>query len=106
MAQTGLERLVRDQEVVGSNPIAPTILLMYHLYILQSKSTGKFYIGHAADLEDRLHRHNSNQSKSTKNRGPWMIVYTESFATRSDAQSREYQIKAKKSSDYIRKMIA
>ncbi len=79
---------------------------MYCVYILQSESSGRFYTGHTCDLDDRLHRHNSDQSKSTRCRGPWKLVYTEYFPTRSEAQRREYQLKSKKSSSFIQKLIS
>ncbi|MBN8583734.1 MAG: GIY-YIG nuclease family protein [Ignavibacteria bacterium] len=44
--------------------------MKFYTYILQSEISGKLYIGQTNDLEDRLIRHNSNQSLSTKNNGP------------------------------------
>jgi len=70
---------------------------MFFVYILQSESNGRFYIGHAEDLVNRLDEHNRGESKSTRNRGPWQLVYSETFPTKSDAQLREYEIKSKKS---------
>jgi len=54
---------------------------VYYLYILQSKVTGRFYIGQTQDVPERVAYHNANYSKSLKNRGPWRLVYTEQYKT-------------------------
>jgi hypothetical protein len=82
VAQLGA-RLDGIEEVVGSNPIGSTIFLpVYFLYILQSESTGRYYIGQTQDVIERLAYHNANYSKSFKNRGPWKLVYSETFSNR------------------------
>jgi len=67
---------------------------VYFLYILQSESTGRFYIGQTQDVPERLTYHNANYSKSLKNRGPWRLVYTEPYKTRSEVVLRERQLKS------------
>ncbi len=81
-------------------------MLMFYLYVLQSEKTGKFYIGSSGDLDDRLHRHNSGYSKSTKFGCPWKLVYTESFPTRGEAMKRESEIKRWKSHKRIAEMVS
>ncbi|MDA8948720.1 GIY-YIG nuclease family protein [Flavobacteriaceae bacterium] len=39
---------------------------MFTVYILYSKSLDRYYIGHTGDMRDRLHRHISGRSKSTR----------------------------------------
>jgi predicted GIY-YIG superfamily endonuclease len=74
VAQLGA-RLDGIEEVVGSNPIGSTNFIpMYLLYILQSETTGRFYIGHTQDVRERLAYHNANYQKSLKNRGSWRLV--------------------------------
>ena len=75
------------------------------LYILQSSKSGNLYIGQTQNLEDRLDRHNKGYSKSTKFDVPWEIIYTEEFATRSEAMKREKYLKNLKSPKYILKNI-
>ena len=77
---------------------------MFYLYILQNTNKS-FYIGTTKDLQKRIHQHNSNQSKYTKNRGPWKLVYRELYSTRSEAMKREYFIKAQKSRNFIFSLI-
>ncbi len=78
----------------------------YWLYILQSQSTGQFYVGHTNDLEGRLRRHNQGRTAATRNRGPWALVYQEEFPTRQAAADREGEIKSRKSRSYITALCA
>jgi hypothetical protein len=60
VAQLGA-RLDGIEEVVGSNPIGSTkFILVFYLYILQCGTTGRFYIGQAQDVPERLAYHNAN----------------------------------------------
>ena len=70
---------------------------MFHLYILLSEKTNKFYIGSTGNLSDRITRHNSGRSKATKTGIPWKLIYTEAFETRTEAIKREIEIKSWKS---------
>ena len=65
----------------------------------------KFYIGHTANLEDRLNRHNEGRSKYTKHGVPWVVVYSKTFETRSEAYQHETYIKKQKSKDFILRLI-
>ena len=69
---------------------------MYYVYILKSLKSGWLYIGHTNNLEKRLTKHNKNEVKSTKNRGPFAVVYREKYPTRSIALKREKFLKSGK----------
>ncbi len=75
------------------------------LYILWSESRKRFYVGHSADLDDRLLRHNSGRSKSTKGGLPWILVYSEEFETKQLAVTRGLEIKGWKSAVRIHEHI-
>ncbi len=79
---------------------------VYYLYVLQSESTGSYYVGYTKDLEERLERHQQGRSPFTKLRGPYKIVYVEEYGSRSEAAKREKEIKAKKSGPYIQQLIS
>ena len=81
------------------------LLHMYSVYIIESLSDGRLYIGQTSDLNDRLRRHNQNRSKSTKGRGPWRLIHHEEFESRSEAYAREQYLKSLKSRQYILKNI-
>ncbi|PYU47979.1 MAG: endonuclease [Acidobacteria bacterium] len=77
----------------------------FHVYILRSESTNRFYIGQTQDLEERLVYHNANYSKSLRNRGPWHLVYKQGYSTRVEAVRRERQIKSWKDRDMIERLV-
>ena len=66
---------------------------MSYLYIIKSKKTLRIYIGYTSDLKRRLMEHNSDKVFSTKNRGPWALVYYEAYLSNSDAREREKKLK-------------
>ena len=76
-------------------------MTIFFVYILQSLSLGKFYIGYTTDLEKRLKEHNSGISSFTSKVSDWAIKYSEQFNTREEAIIREREIKSKKSRKYI-----
>lgn len=78
---------------------------MYWTYIIQSTTTKKHYIGYTSDLEQRLKQHNSNHTKSIKNRGPFIVVYSEQHATREEAYRRERQLKSYKGGNAFKRLV-
>ena len=99
-----VERLVRDQEAVGSNPTSPTTFLMeamFHVYVLRSAMTGRRYVGSCQDLGDRLRRHNAGESSATKHGVPSELVYSESVPTRSEALRHERYYKTGRGRDEL-----
>ena len=63
------------------------------LYILRSETSGKLYIGQTNNLTHRLLLHNSNQVTSTRNKGPWTIIYSKECLDRSEAMKYESKFK-------------
>jgi putative endonuclease len=53
----------------------------------------------------RLEYHNRGKVKATKNKGPWVLVYTEEHESKLEANRRELEIKNKKSRRYIESLI-
>jgi len=66
----------------------------FFVYILKSQSTGTSYVGCTSNLEKRLTEHNNGKSPSTRNKGPWKLIYKEEFPTRSLAILREKYFKS------------
>jgi len=64
---------------------------MYYVYIL--KGPKQLYIGFTSDLKKRLKEHQTNQSKSTKNRGPWKLIYYEASISKKSSLKREKYLK-------------
>ena len=98
-----VEQSAVNRWVVGSSPTSGAIS-MFWVYILEN-AQGKFYIGHTHDLAERLLSHNRTDKisgKFTRKNGPWTLVWSEKHATRASAMKREREIKAMKSSRWIR----
>jgi putative endonuclease len=78
---------------------------MASAYIPQSLWTGRFYVGSTVDLERRLEEHQRGHSPATRGRGPWRLVYQESFPSLLEARRRELQLKRWKSAKLIQQML-
>ncbi len=63
---------------------------MFTVYVLRSKKNGKLYSGITErEIELRLQEHNSNGLKWTSGRGPFEIVYKETYTSEELARKRE-----------------
>jgi len=79
--------------------------MAFFTYILRSTSSGRFYIGHTENVTTRLAEHNANRVTSTRNRGPWELLHTEEFPTRTEAMLRERELKRMKSHRWIELVV-
>ena len=70
----------------------------YFIYILKSIKDGRHYVGMTCDLEKRLKYHNSGKVRSTKNRVPFKLLYSEKYLSRLVAREREKYLKSYKGS--------
>ena len=73
----------------------------YSSYILKSLKDGGFYFGSCEDLSIRLKKHNGRKVRSTKSRVPFILLYFEEFASRSEAYKRELFFKSKEGRDWL-----
>ena len=64
----------------------------FYVYLIES-DLGFHYIGQTANLDDRLHRHNSNRSKYTSNKGKWNLIVAVQMSSRSEAVRLETKLK-------------
>ena len=78
---------------------------MFYVYILHSEILNSFYVGTSANVEERLKRHLSNHKGYTAKAKDWIVVYTETFETKTEALNREKKIKSWKSKSMIEKLI-
>ena len=83
---------------------------MFYAYALYNQIRDKIYIGHTANLELRLKRHNGlllNNKKSftSKNSGLWQLIRKEEFTTRQEAMRREKELKSYRGREFIRRLI-
>jgi putative endonuclease len=75
------------------------------MYILHSTTLDKFYIGSSENIEARLKKHLADHKGFTGKAKDWKVIYFEEFFDKSDALSREMQIKKWKSSNMVRDLI-
>ena len=74
-----------DQDAVATNTV----------YVLGSGDARRFitYVGWTNDLTRRVALHNAGKgARSTRGRS-WIVLHTETFATRQQAMSREWHLK-------------
>ena len=63
---------------------------MFYIYFLKSITNGKFYTGSSEkDPKVRTGEHNSGTNKWTRENGPFVLVYFESYFCKKDALHRE-----------------
>ena len=74
---------------------------MPNVYVIYSQKLNRYYVGACTDLERRLYEHNIGHSKFTSTGIPWILKYTEEYATLPEAKKRELEIKKMKSRKYI-----
>ena len=79
--------------------------MSHFVYILQSNSNRKYYIGCTGNVEKRLAHHNAGYSKSTKAGVPWALKRVEEFPTLAGARQRENEIKKMKSRKWIEQLL-
>ncbi|ATW88465.1 putative endonuclease [Halohasta litchfieldiae] len=74
----------------------------HYVYILRC-ADDTFYTGYTTDPNRRLAEHNAGEgAKYTRGRTPVELVYWESYDTKSEAMSREYEIKQFRRSEKTR----
>jgi putative endonuclease len=74
-------------------------IIVYYVYILQSRKTGKLYIGQTNNLERRIEDHNAGiGGKYTQQNGPWVLVHSEKHPDRISAVRREQFLKSTRGS--------
>jgi putative endonuclease len=67
---------------------------MYSVYVIWSNKLKKRYVGSTQDIESRLKQHNSGKTPFTLRGIPWILIYNETFETRSEALIREKFLKS------------
>ena len=66
---------------------------MYYTYFIRSKIDGTIYIGYTNNLLKRMKEHNNRESKSTRKKAPFELIYYEAYKAKADARYRENNLK-------------
>lgn len=77
---------------------------MYYVYVIQDKNN-RCYTGYTNDLRKRFKEHNDNRVKSTKERGPFEMIYYEGCANSQDATAREKYLKSGMRKRYLKNRL-
>lgn len=67
--------------------------MTFYVYILKSLIDQSYYKGFTEDPIIRLKRHNNGESKYTRTKMPWQLVYVQSFESKREALQREKHLK-------------
>ncbi len=80
---------------------------MFTVYVIYNKTTEKIYIGQTSNLQERIVAHNKKYGNhfTTKSQGKWELIYKESATTRSEALTREKQLKSYRGREFIKSHI-
>ncbi len=71
--------------------------MAFYTYILISEKSNRLYIGDTQHIAIRVEEHNAGKTKSTKNKGPWQMLYKKQFSSRKEAMELERRLKNWKS---------
>lgn len=74
---------------------------MVYVYVLRSKATGKWYTGCTGDLRKRFKEHTNGESRSTRGKGPYEVIYCEACRNEADAYAREVYLKTGMGKRYL-----
>jgi len=96
--KTGVE--FRDE--TGSSPVrtarggaicSPLFFMHHFVYIIYSPTWDIFYKGYTTHPSRRLLEHNSDLSRFTAGKGPWILVYLKEFLAKREALVEERRLK-------------
>lgn len=83
-------------------PVRPK---MHYVYVMLSQKDAKFYTGCTNDLRARFDQHQSGKVSSTKNRGPFEVIYYEACLNKYDAYTREKYLKTGMGKRYLKNRL-
>jgi len=66
---------------------------LYYTYVLKSMKDGDFYTGFTENIKLRFEQHNKGLVESTKDKGPFKLIYYEACLHKDDAIKREKYLK-------------
>ncbi|HDZ76904.1 MAG TPA: GIY-YIG nuclease family protein [Candidatus Omnitrophica bacterium] len=78
---------------------------MYYVYIIRSLADNKWYTGTTGNLRKRFKEHEQSKVVSTKNRGPFELIYYEASKNKDDALDRERYLKTGMGKRYLKNRL-
>jgi putative endonuclease len=74
------------------------------VYVIKNPKN-QLYKGCTGNLDQRFFQHNHEQTRWTKLRGPWVLVYREYFRDKKEALKREKFLKSGQGREFLKKTI-
>ncbi len=78
---------------------------MHYVYVIKSNKDKKYYTGYTDDLRKRFNQYNNGENVSTKNRGPFKLIYYEACLSKHDAIAREQYLKTGMGKRYLKNRL-
>lgn len=78
---------------------------MFTVYVLRNTINKYHYIGSTNDIKRRIEEHNRGQTKSTRRKGDWVLIYREEYKTSIEAKRREKLIKSYKGGNAFKRLL-
>jgi putative endonuclease len=78
---------------------------MYYVYVIQSRKDNRLYTGFTRDLQNRVQEHNTGRVPSTKERGPFELIYYEACLNEQDGLAREKYLKSGMGKRYLKNRL-
>lgn len=76
---------------------------MYYVYILKSQKDLSLYIGSTTDIKNRLKEHNSGESKYSRTKKPYSLIWFCAFPNKEKALNFEKYLKHGSGSAFAKK---
>lgn len=78
---------------------------MSYVYILESVTNGRYYIGSTDNLKLRLNHHTGGHTPSTRRFGKINLVFSQEYTSLKEAGIIERKLKKLKRRDYIERIV-
>ena len=79
---------------------------MYHVYILLNETKTRTYTGVAADVDERLKKHNDGKVLSSRPYRPYDVIHVETYPTLKEARQKERFYKSTTGRRKLRELIS
>ncbi len=77
---------------------------MFTVYAIKSLTKNYIYVGLTNNLDRRLNEHNTGSNRTTKPYRPFVLIYTETFNSRTEARLKEKYFKSGVGKEFLRKL--
>ena len=81
------------------------MIIMFYVYILKSKYSGKIYTGFSKNLKNRIKKHLNKGVHTTQRMGEIELVFYEAYKSEKDARRREIYLKTTKGKKTLKLML-